>query len=141
MNELHITGWLCTDYNGMVATNDDKDNTWSTNKAIIRQVESFAENNGMTGNYKKGLGGRKSIIDDVNLRIYFTDKECTLDEAVESLLMYQYSGEVKTDIALCGYSEYTITGYSIEDFSIGGHNLEYELSSHIGEYVHFIMEC
>lgn len=74
-------------------------------------------------------------------RIYFTDKECTLDEAVESLIMHTFSGEVKTDIALCGYSKYTITGYSVEDFSIGGHNLEYELGNHIGEYIHFILEC
>lgn len=140
MSELHIKGWLCIDYNGMVATSNDKDSTWNTD-AIIRQVEYFAEDNGMTGKYKRGLGGTKSFIDDVSLRIYFTDKECTLDEAVEALVMCTFSGDVKTDISLQGYSEYTITGYNIEDFSIGGHNLEYELSNHIGEYIHFIMEC
>jgi hypothetical protein len=136
MSELHIKGWLGTDYDGMVATSESKDNSSWDSKAIIKQVESFAEENGMTG-----IGGRKSYIEDVSLRIYFTDKECTLDEAVESLLMFQFSGEVKTDIALRGYSEYTITGYSVEDFSIGGHDLEYEMSNHIGEYINFILEC
>lgn len=64
MSELHIKGWLCKDYNYMVATTNDKNNTWSTGEAIIRQVESFAENHGMTGKYKKGLGGRKSYIEE-----------------------------------------------------------------------------
>jgi hypothetical protein len=63
----------------------------------------------------------------------------TIDEAMESLL-YSIYGELKTDIALVGYSEYTITGYSLEDFSIGGHNLDYELSDKIDNYVHFILE-
>lgn len=140
MSELHIKGWLCTDYDGMVATSDSQEYTHNC-EAIIKQVELFAEYNGMTGKYRKGLGGRKSYIEDVSLRIYFTDKECDIDEATEALLMYQFAGEVKTDIALCGYSEYTITGYSVEEFSIGGHNLEYELGSHIGEYVNFVLEC
>lgn len=140
MNELYIKGWLCKDYDGAVATSENKDDTGWDNRAIVKQVEAFAEEYGMVGRYKKGLGGRKGYIEDANIRIYLTDNECSIDEAVESLL-YKLEGEIKTDIALTGYSEYTITGYDIKDFSIGGHDLECELSSHIGEYIHFILGC
>jgi hypothetical protein len=141
MPELHVQGWLNTDDNGMLATSKDKDSdSWDRDSPIVRQVESFAEDNGMTGHYKRGLGGDKSYIEDANIRVYFTDKECDIDEAMESLL-FELEGEVKTDIALCGYSEYTITGYDVEDFSIGGHDLDYEFSQHVGEYIHFILEC
>jgi hypothetical protein len=95
----------------------------------------------MCSEHRKGLGGIRAIIDDCNIRIYFTDKECELEEAMEAFDVLMYGGDIETKVNKVGYSEYTITGLSLEKFEIGGHDLESELSSHSGEYMHFIIEC
>ena len=47
---------------------------------------------------------------------------------------------MEVDVRNVGYSEYTITGYNLEEFTIGGHNLSYELESHLGEYCWIVIE-
>ena len=59
---------------------------------------------------------------------------------MEQFDMKLYGGEVESEYHQTGYSEYTITGIDIDTFSIGGHDLERELTSHIGEFCHFILE-
>ena len=140
MAKLYIKGWVTTDSDGMVAVKADKDGgDWSAYD-IPYQVKDFASDNGRVRDVNKGLGGSKSYIFDASLYIYFTKEESTIEEAQESLICELY-GDVETEIRLCGYSEYTITGFSLEEFSIGGHDLESEISSHMGEYMHFVLEC
>lgn len=146
MAELHLKGYLCSDYNGIVALSDknpdDFEYSWEIEEhSIISSIESFADEYGMTGEHHKGLGGRRAFIDDCNLRAYFTDKECELEEAMMAMDMIMYGGDIKTRIDRCGYSEWTITGLDLEEFSIGGHDLESEFNSHFGEYCHLIIEC
>ena len=75
------------------------------------------------------------------MRVYFTEKECSLYAAQIAFEEYMYGGDLKTKVSLVGYSEWTITGLNLDEFTIGGHDLEKELSNHIGEYIHMIIEC
>lgn len=136
---LHLEGYISTDWNGIISLKDDESSRYG--KSIIEIIESFAEENGMTGRHNKGLGGRKAYIDDCNMRAYFTSEECDLDEAMLAMDKFMYGGDIKTKTDFEGYSEWTITGLSLDEFSIGGHDLSMEFSSHYGEYCHLIIEC
>ena len=136
---LHLNGFVTSD-DGMIAlTKEEQKKWWNGDKPIAESVQDFAREHGWVRDYSDGLGGTKTLLYGANIRIYVTDKECSLEEA-ESCLIETLCGDVMTDIALEGYSEYTITGYCLEDFSIGGHDLEQVLTSYIGKYIHFILE-
>lgn len=146
MAELHLKGYLCSDSYGIIALSDQNPDEceypWrSYGTSIIDSIERFADEYGLFGEHHKGLGGRKAYIDDCNLRAYFTNKECELEEAMLAMDVLMYGGDIKTQVDWCGYSEWTITGLDLEEFSIGGHDLEYEFNSHRGEYCHLIIEC
>jgi len=146
MAELHLKGYLCNDYDGIIALNNKNPNESEYSQcrygdSIISSIESFAYEHGMFGEHKKGLGGRKAFIDDCNLRAYFTTEECELEEAMLAMDVLMYGGDIKTRVDWCGYSEWTITGLDLEEFSIGGHDLESEFRSHYGQYCHIIIEC
>lgn len=79
------------------------------------------------------LGKDISYIPDCCMSIWYTNKECTFDEAQEALCNY-LDGYMTVKVAYQGYSEWTITGLDLEEFRIGGHNLKKELEDHIGEY-------
>jgi hypothetical protein len=140
MSELHLKGYIGNDYHGIIAL-DEKISDKNEGNSIISSIENFANENGLCGPHKKGLGGTRSIIDNCNIKIYFTDKECELEEAIEAFEVLLYGGDVETKVDKVGYSEYTITGLVIDKFKIGGHDLEAEIRSHYGEYMHFIIEC
>jgi hypothetical protein len=140
MAKLYIEGWVTKDDDRMIAVKENKDDVDWMADSLPKEIERFAHDNGRVRDVKRGLGGTKAYIFDSNIYIYFTNEKSTFEEAQESLI-YELYGDVETDIRLCGYSEYTITGYSLEDFSIGGHDLEQEISNHIGEYMHFVLEC
>lgn len=140
MNKLYINGWVATDEDGIIAVKNNKDDSSWDADSLPKLIQNFAYENGRVRDVEKDLGGTKSYIWDANIYIYFTNEKSTFEEAQESLIVKMY-GDVETDIRLCGYSEYTITGYELEDFSIGGHDLDAELRDHIGEYIHFVLEC
>lgn len=142
MVELHLNGYICSDGDGIIALTDDKESYGSWGKrSIIDSIESLAYEHGMTGEHYKGLGGRRAIIDDCNMRIWFTDTECELEDAMLAMDALMYGGDIQTKVTRVGYSEYTITGLNLDEFSIGGHDLESEIRSHYGEYCHIIIEC
>lgn len=93
-------------------------------------------------------------IDKVARRVLELQKESGL-KTTQSILTFQevqqrYHKDIYTkfgttgsiDIAVenIGYSEYTITGYSTENFKLGGHDLEKIFSSYIGKYVCIIID-
>lgn len=146
MAELYLKGYICRDSENIIALSDRNPNEYEYSwerygESIIDSIERFADEYGMTGRYSKGLGGRKAYIEDCNIRAYFTDTECELEEAMLTLDVLMYGGDIKTNVAWCGYSEWTITGLDLEEFSIGGHDLEWEFSSNYGRYCHLIIEC
>lgn len=146
MKKLYLSGWITKDSDGIIALKetDPKKEKYEWDKyghSIITSIEDFAEEFGECREYEEGLGGRVSSINDCNLRIYFTNKECTLDDAMKAFDTLLYGGDLETEVAWSGYSEYTIMGLDLEKFTIGGHDLEEEILSHNGEYMHLILEC
>lgn len=133
--ELKITGYLSKDYNGVIGVSENKDDFSS-------RVESIPEIIMNAFDYRKtskGLGGKYTYVKDVSMRIYYTEEECSLEEAEASVVDRLY-GSMEVDVRYVGYSEYTITGLELETFTIGGHNLERELESHIGDYCWIVIE-
>lgn len=87
----------------------------------------------------EGLGRKITTIANAHLSIWFSDEECTLEEAQMNFESYVVTGNLLTQGHYVGYSEYTIEGFNVDDLIIGGHNLDYELKQHIGQYIHFIL--
>lgn len=140
VNCLYIKGYLTTDYDGILSVKEDN-NYWSPKNSIIDSIESYARNYGFIRDKKTGLGGTQTFIKNCNMRIFFTENETTLSQAQFLFDAEMYGGDLVTDTSYCGYSEYTITGMDLDEFTIGGHNLASELGSHMGEYIHLIIEC
>lgn len=144
--EKHISGIIERNYSGGIDIGGYD---------FIDIMYDFAENVGLAKRHNKGLGGKRAIIDDCNIRMYFTNKECELDEAEIALLVklevegYLDEHEAKEELCgvfdmetkLTGYSEWTITGYDVETCTLGGHNLMNILCNHIGEYVNVVVEA
>lgn len=141
----HIQGLIKTGWDGNIEVG------WSD---FIDIMYDIAQADGWAMRHNKGLGGRRAIIDDCNIRMYFTDRECDLDEAEIALLTKldgagffddlgsreEFEGEFNLLTKLTGYSEYTITGCNVETCTLGGHNLLDILGSHIGEYANIVIE-
>lgn len=135
-NTLHIKGYL--GYDDDIPIVKEKESSYY-GESIPRMIEDFARHSGFVEDYETGLGGTKSYIPNTNMRLYVGNKECSLDEIVIELVNTLF-GNLSTNVSLEGYSEWTITGYCLEDFSIGGHDLDQELRSYDGKYIHLILE-
>lgn len=142
----YINGIISSNYDGTIDI-DGND--------FVDIMYDFACDAGFAKRHHKGLGGKRAIIDDCNMRMYFTDKQCDLDEAEIALLTkleaagYLDDHEAKEELCgdfdlmtrLTGYSEWTITGYDVETCTLGGHDLLSILRNHIGDYVNIIVEA
>lgn len=138
MEEFHLQGWLCYDYDGLIAVKADKNaSAYWGGKSIQESISDFFN----SADYydDESLGGRRDIIPNVSMRIYATNRECSLDEAIGSVVANLY-GDIYSDIGYEGYSEWTITGYCCERFTIGGHDLAKEFETYIGKYIHLVLE-
>ena len=138
---LYIKGYLTTDWDGLPATTQTKE-MWSyAQTSIVKKIEEYAQEHGFLREKTTGLGGHQSYIKNCNMKAFFSKKECSLVEAHRNFDAVVYGGDITTDTSYTGYSEWTITGMDLDEFVIGGHNLEREFSSHMGEYMHLIIEC
>lgn len=135
MKELHLQGWVCYDEDGNISLKTDSS---CYEESIQESVMYFFD---VKEGYDDGhLGAERSIVPNTSLRIYATDKKCSLDEATGSVVANLY-GDICSDIGYVGYSEYTITGFYCKEFTIGGHDLAKELDSYRGKYIHFVLEA
>ena len=127
--ELLLNGYLTKDYNDHPALTKEPPSSPYWAKSIPREIQcEFGKKY-----YDIGLGKDISYIPDCCMSIWYTNEECTFDEAQEALCNY-LDGYMTVEVAYQGYSEWTITGLDLEEFKIGGHDLEKELEDHIGEY-------
>lgn len=83
-------------------------------------------------------------ISKVAMRFYYSDEKCSLEEA-ETNFVLSCMGCLDIFQVATGYSEYTITGYSVMNFEMvsedgGRHNLEAIFRSFIGKYVHILID-
>lgn len=133
-----ISGKIVRDYDGLATIG------WSRYdcKSFADWMYDFAESNGIAYRHSKGLGGWRATISNCSVSMYFSDEEMTYEEAQEKFLeqMFDASGVFEMRKNRVGYSEWTITGYNLEECELGGHDLNEILLAHEGEYVNICVE-
>ncbi|MEK4427728.1 hypothetical protein MHB54_00560 [Paenibacillus sp. FSL M7-0802] len=67
------------------------------------------------------------------IQIYLSSKEITYEEAIDHQILSSI-GELDIQVDWVGYSELTISYFSTEHLTVGGHDIEKILSSYIGKY-------
>lgn len=128
-----ISGRIDKDYDGFAKIG---------NESFVDIMYDFAKDKGVTYYHNNGLGGRKAIIPNCSVSMYFSKREMDFEEAQKKFLdtMFGASGVFEMEENNVGYSEWTIVGYDLEECQLGGHNLNDILLSHKGEYVNIKVE-
>lgn len=127
--ELILHGYLTRDGDGNIAIAGK----------IRESISELIMNYFSYENIDEDLGGKRTTIPNANLRIWFSDEPCTLEEAQMNFDCYMETGDLFTHGYYVGYSEWTITGFEIDTLTLGGHDLNRELEDHIGQYIHLIL--
>ena len=133
--ELILQGWLGLDA-------DSEIGIFKTKRRKACDYESISELIMDHFNYEQtdeGLGTKKTFIPNANLKCWFSDTRCTLEEAMMDFESYLATGDLLTKGHYTGYSEWTITGFEVDCLTIGGHDLRQELKQHDGQYMHMIL--
>ena len=113
MDRLILIGKLSRDYDGNVSIIQ---NSYTYNGALSVLIGDFIEEN------SNKLSSMYTL------------------EDVEEKYLEKILGSIDISVENIGYSEYTITDYSIENFKLGGHDLEKIFSNYIGKYVCIIVD-
>lgn len=114
---------------------------------LIEDIKNFILNHSDIGSYEdknsilNSLGGEIHSIPNCNVMIWFSRGKKTIEEVQKSLTAILYGGNYSVDVDYEGYSEFTITDYSLNDFTIGGHNLKEIFASKKGKYCNFVLEA
>ncbi len=140
--KLELSGWLTKDYDGIIGLKQNKD-------AMSYMVDSIPDSIQKTFGYQrynKGLGQKITYLPRISVRIFYADQECTLEQVQTEFLVKNLGwheeilGEIKLQLNYVGYSEWTITGMDLVNFTVGGHDIDSELSSHLGEFCWIIFD-
>jgi hypothetical protein len=136
---IHLEGFLANGWDGGV---EFEDNSYlSIAEEIARKINSmeiFYENS-------KNLPedtcqtNYSLYLPKVSLQAYFSNKKTSLEEVIEKNILNTI-GDLDIYTEWYGYSEWTIEGYDVVNFTIGNHNLEEILSSYNGKYAHIVLE-
>lgn len=133
--ELQLEGWIGLDEKSELGLSKTKSeyarNYWNISEKIMNYF-----------GYEKtdvGFGQKTTFIPNAHLSCWFSDEQCTLEETQMNFESYSITGELLTAGHYVGYSEWTITGFDIDCFIIGGHDLNKELRQHEGQYIHLIL--
>lgn len=142
--ELILIGKLERDYEGNIRIR--KKDRW-THSGLAEEIGDFIENtsNKLSHVYdedieKHGLGYRICTSEEnIQLRYYISDTEINSREQIEEKYLEKILGSIDIALENVGYSEYTITGYDLINFKLGGHDLEKIFSNHLGKYACIIV--
>lgn len=143
MDKLILIGKIDTDEGNVVIIK----NGYRWGDVLSVEIGDFIEKNNdkLSLLYDKevdeDLGYRISTREDnIQLRYYISDIKIKSKEEIEEKYLQKVLGSIDISVENIGYSEYTITGYSTENFTLGGHDLEKIFSNYIGKYVCIIVE-
>lgn len=144
MSQLVLIGKLSKDDDdnvSIIQNGNHYDNTLSV------EIGDFIENDNANTSmyydkeYDEDMGYRTSTSkDNVQLRFYISDNEIKSREDIEEKYLQKIIGNIDISVENIGYSEYTITGYVTENFTLGEHNLEDIFRNYIGKYVCIIVD-
>ena len=138
--ELHLEGWLVLDQDDNLALSPDKNKYLFGEECIAEAImRKFRDYTYGALIHQDSLGDKRTYISNANLSCWFSDEKCTLDKAQMAFDRYMEIGNLTAFGHYVGYSEYTITGFNVDEFTIGGHDLNIEFKSHLGQYLHLIL--
>jgi len=141
--ELILIGKLEKDDEGNIGIR--RKDSWIN--GLAKEIGDFIENisNKLSHVYDKevdeyGLGYRICTSEDnIQLRYYISDNEITSKEEIEEKYLEKILGNIDIALENVGYSEYTITGYDLVNFRLGGHDLEKIFKNYLGKYACIIV--
>lgn len=84
-------------------------------------------------------GGISLYLDKAKISFYISDQKIDLEE-VSIKYTQQLLGSLDIYGENYGYSEWTIIGFSLSNFTIGNHDLNEILKQYEGKYINFILE-
>lgn len=144
MSQLVLIGKLERDSDSNVGIVQNNNRYADT---LAEEIGNFIEknNNRLSGMYSEEVDEDLGYSvctsqDNIQLRYYISDDEIKSKEDVEEKYLQKILGSIDISVENIGYSEYTITGCSTGNFTLGGHNLEEEFSNYLGKYVCIIVD-
>lgn len=141
---LHFEGYIKEDYDSDIFLTDKK--STKNNDEMICQEDKLAcriakELTGEEPSYND-----EACWDTLNVKIpkckimmYFTKQKESLD-SVEVNQLKSMLGDITIDASDYGWSEWTIEGFSVDELTIGGHDLHNILRENCNKYVHIIID-
>lgn len=84
-------------------------------------------------------GGVSLYLEKAKISFYISDEKIDLEE-VSIKYTQQLLGSLDIYGENYGYSEWTILGFSLSNFTIGNHDLKEILKQYEGKYINFILE-
>lgn len=141
--KLILIGKLERDYEGNIGIRQK--NKWVN--GLAEEIGDFIEgiSNKTSHMYNEdveehGLGYSVCTSEDnIQLRYYISDDEITSKEEIAEKYLEKILGSIDIALENIGYSEYTITGYDLINFRLGGHDLEKLFSNYLGKYTCIIV--
>lgn len=134
MSRMYLSGYISEDWDG-----------WAMIGSVTfaNYMYYLAKKHGIAAEHEEGFGGKKALIKNCSISMYFSKNEMSFEEAQEKFLedMFSAEGIFDMDANYVGYSEWTITGFDLDRCQLGGHNINSILISHKDEYVNICVEC
>lgn len=87
--------------------------------------------------YEKGVMSRY-IEKNVSIQLYASETSETLEEIKEKIILDSF-GLLKYEDEWYGYSEFTIEGYCIDTFILGGHNILDIIKNQSGKHIYIVI--
>ena len=140
---IHIKGELYDDGDGVAISGKYGSLAENIAKAITENLKEY-ELSKLDTDEDKTQVEASVFIPKVSFRAYFSDNECSLEEAENNQILLSI-GALDIFQEWYGYSEWTIMGYDVENFKLisedgGEHDLEQIFRNYIGKYVHIVID-
>jgi len=109
---------------------------------LIEQLYDFAKKckNGRA-TLSKVYKNLNIMINKCNVRMYYSDSKCTLEEAEGRFIEHMYYGNLHSVSSSTYYSEFTLLSMDVKKMQLGPHDITEILKSHLNKYVHFVIEA
>lgn len=134
-NTIHLEGWLVNHEEGMSFKGSD-----TIADMLASAVSLRCDDYNRSGSDFGNLFAKDSMnVPNVQMRMHISDNQISLEQAEEKQILSSI-GELDIYTEWYGYSEWTILGYNVENFTVGNHDIEQILRSNEGKYVHILVD-
>lgn len=145
-NGINLFGYLLIDREDDICLNYTNENNWKKEKIaelIADNMFKYADRTRENENEDEYYEVRNAIYENVSINIHVSNEKMSLEEAKNKQILFSI-GELNIYESWYGYSEWTIEGYSVDEFKLigngGEHDLTEILKGYEGKYIHIICE-